>query len=184
MPKCITILATHNHLRHKNKSLDHNLSFLTIISLGLHSMEHGRDCHINIRSATHNIIGLGIKTLTIFPIDSSTESTQESLVFFRQQFQHFIKNTVNSKINDHLSKHGPDPDLYPALRSSLARELSIWTILRQESCVTPRSYLVRLCSLCLPCIAVNFTKFCFHYTYPDNTYTPKTITMYHSYPSL
>ena len=68
----------------------------------------------------------------MFPIDSS-KSTQESLVSFRQQFQHFIKNTVDSKINDHLSKHGPDPDLYPALRSSLARELSIWTILRDKN---------------------------------------------------
>ena len=106
--------------------------FLQSYSLGLHSMEHGRDCHINIRSATHNIIGLGIKTLTMFPIDSS-KSTQASLVYFRQQFQHFIKNTVNSKINDHLSKHGPDPDLYPVLRSSLARELSIWTTLRDKN---------------------------------------------------
>ena len=112
-----------------NPNFDHNLSFLTIISLGLHNMEHGQNCHINIRTATHNIIGLGIKTLSMYPVDSS-KSTQASLVSFRQQFQHFIKTTVDSKINDHLSKHGPDPDLYPALRSSLARELSIWTTLR------------------------------------------------------
>ena len=115
-----------------NPNFDHNLSFLTIISLGLHNMEHGQNCHINIRTATHNIIGLGIKTLSMYPVDSS-KSTQASLVSFRQQFQHFIKTTVDSKINDHLSKHGPDPDLYPALRSSLARELSIWTILRDKN---------------------------------------------------
>ena len=46
------------------------ISFLTIISLGLHNIKPIRDCPINIRTATHSIIGLGIKTLNKFPIDS------------------------------------------------------------------------------------------------------------------
>ena len=92
-----------------------------------------RDCDISIRTATHNIIGLGIKTLTMFPIDSSTDSPQKSLISFRQQFKQFIKNAVEARINAHLSKHGPDPDLIPALRSSLVSELSIWNIMRDNN---------------------------------------------------
>ena len=114
-----------------NHHFDHHLSFLTIISLGSHSMD-SIDCPISIRTATHNIIGLGIKTLTMFPIHSSN-SPQKSLKSFRQQFKQFIKNAVESKINAHLSKHGPDPDLLPALRSSLASELSIWTIMHDNN---------------------------------------------------
>ena len=40
---------------------------------GIHTdMELSRDCPINIRTATHSIIGLGIlKTLAMFPIDFS-----------------------------------------------------------------------------------------------------------------
>ena len=121
-----------NYVLKINRHFDHHLSFLTIISLGLQSMELSRDCPINIRTATHNIIGLGIKTLTIFPIDSSN-SPQMSLKSFRQQFRQFIKNAVESKINVHLSKHGPDPDLLPALRSSLASEFSIWNIMRDNN---------------------------------------------------
>ena len=114
-----------------NRRFDNRLSFLTIISLGLHSMDN-RDCHINIRTATHNIIGLGIKTLTMFPIDSSN-SPQKLLQSFRQQFRQFIKTAVESKINAHLFKHGTDPEFLPALRSSLASELSIWNIIRDNN---------------------------------------------------
>ena len=117
-----------NYVLKINRHFDNLLAFLTIISLGLHSMDN-RDCHISVRTATHNIIGLGIKTLTMFPIDSSN-SPQKLLQSFRQQFRQFIKNAVESKINAHLSKHGTDPDFLPALRSSLASELSIWNIMR------------------------------------------------------
>ena len=54
-----------------NHQFDDNLSFITIISLGLHNMAVVQDYTSNIVTATHNIIGLGIKTLTKFPIDSS-----------------------------------------------------------------------------------------------------------------
>ena len=121
-----------------NQHFDHNLSFLTIISLGLHNMEHSRDCPTSIRATTHNIIGLGLKTLTLFPIDSSN-SPQKSLISFRQLFRQFIKNAADLKINTHLSKHGPNPDLFPALRSSLALELSIWNIMRDNNPASPHA---------------------------------------------
>ena len=126
------------------------------IARPLHSMD-SRDCPISIRTATHNIIGLGIKTLTMFPITDSSNSPQKSLKSFRQQFRKFIKNAVESKINAHLqSKHGPDPDLLPALRSSLASELSIWTIMHDNNPASaPRSHLVRL-HLRWSSVAVNF----------------------------
>ena len=92
-----------------------------------------RDCPIrDIRTATHNIIGLGIKTLTMFLIDSSN-SPQMSLVSFRRQLRRFIKNAVDLKINSHLSKYGPNSEHFPALRSSLALELSIWTNVRDNN---------------------------------------------------
>ena len=65
-----------------------------MISLGLHSMDN-RDCHINIRTATHNVIGLGIKTLTMFPIDSSN-SPQKLLQSFRQQFRQLMLLNLKS----------------------------------------------------------------------------------------
>ena len=93
----------------------------------------GQDCTNNIVTATHNIIGFGIKTLTTFPIDSS-DSIQTTLLSFRQQFRKFIRSVVESKINDHLMKHGPNPDpSYPALRSSMALELSIWAVTRDNN---------------------------------------------------
>ena len=121
-----------------NQYFDHNVSFLTIISLGLHNMENSQDCPINIRTATHNIIGLGIKTLTTYPIESSN-SLQMSLVSFRQQFRRFIKNAVESKINAHLSKYGPNQEHFPALRNTLALELSIWTIIFDKNSASLRA---------------------------------------------
>ena len=109
-----------------------HLSFLTIISLGLHNLELSPDCPTSTKMATHNIIGLGIKTLTMFPIDSSN-SPQKSLISFRQLFRQFIKNAVDLKINSHISKYGPNSDYFPALRSSLALELSIWTNVRDNN---------------------------------------------------
>ncbi len=78
------------------------------------------------------IVGLGIQTLTTFPIDSS-DTLQMSLLSFRQLFRQFIRNVIESKINAHLLKHGPNQDLYPALRSSLALELSTWTVTRDNN---------------------------------------------------
>ena len=114
-----------------NHYFDNNLSFLTIISLGLHNMD-SHECPSDIMIATHNIIGFGIKTLTSFPIDSS-DSLEMSLISFRHQFRHFIKNVVESKINTHLPNHGPDPSLSPVLRSAVALELSVWNILRDSN---------------------------------------------------
>ena len=111
-----------------NHYFDNNLSFLTIISLGLHNMD-SHECPSDIMIATHNIIGFGIKTLTSFPIDSS-DSLEMSLISFRH---HFIKNVVESKINTHLTNHGPDPSLSPVLRSAVALELSVWNILRDNN---------------------------------------------------
>ena len=103
-----------------NHYFDNNLSFLTIISLGLHNMVN-HECPSDIMIATHNIIGFGIKTLTSFPIDSSN-SLEMSLISIRHQFWLFIKNVVESKINTHLTNHGPDPSLSPVLRSAVALE--------------------------------------------------------------
>jgi hypothetical protein len=88
MPEDSTVLALYNHLRHEfsHREFDNNLSFITIISLGSHNMAVGQDCTSNVGTATHNIIGLGIKTLTTFPIDSS-DSIQTSFISFRQQFR-------------------------------------------------------------------------------------------------
>ena len=115
-----------------NPHFEHTISFLTIISLGLHNMKPIHDFPINIRTATHNIIGLGIKTLTKFPIDSAT-SLLESLNNFRQQIRHFIKFSVEARINIHTEKHGTDPDYVPALRISIASAFSLWTILRDNN---------------------------------------------------
>ena len=115
-----------------NHHFDHNLSFLTIISLGIHNLELSQDCLTSTKMATHNIIGLGIKTLTMFPMDSSN-SPQKLLISFRQLFRQFIKNAVDLKINSHLSKYGPNSEHFPALRSSLALELSIWTNVRDNN---------------------------------------------------
>ena len=117
-----------NYILKINQYFDQNISFLTIISLGLHNMENSQDCPFNIRTATYNIIGLGIKALTTYPIESSN-SIQMLLVSFRQQFRNFIKNAVEAKINAHLSKYGPNQEYYPALRNTMALELSIWTII-------------------------------------------------------
>ena len=111
-----------------NPLFDNNVSFITIISLGLHNMPIAQDYTNSVAIATHNIIGLGIKTLTLFPIDSS-DSLQTSLSSFRQQFRLFIRSVVESKISAHLSSHGPNPDLYTALRTSMSADLSIWSIL-------------------------------------------------------
>ena len=92
----------------------------------------------SVAIATHNIIGLGIKTLTMFPIDSS-DSLQTSLLSFRQQFRLFIRSVVESKISAHLSSHGPTPDLYTALRTSMSADLSIWSILSDNK---PTSLLI------------------------------------------
>ena len=59
----------------------------------------------------------------------SSNSIQMLLVSFRQQFRNFIKNAVEAKINAHLSKYGPNQEHYPALRNTMALELSIWTII-------------------------------------------------------
>ena len=111
-----------------NHQFDDNLSFITIISLGLHNMAVVQDYASDVVTATHNIIGLGIKTLTTFPIDSS-DSLQTPLLSFRQQFRQFIRTVVESKISTHLMTHGPNPDLFAALRSSMAVDLSTWTVL-------------------------------------------------------
>ena len=74
-----------------NPLFDNNVSFITIISLGLHNMPIAQDYTNSVAIATHNIIGLGIKTLTMFPIDSS-DSLQTSLLSFRQQFRLFIRS--------------------------------------------------------------------------------------------
>ena len=123
------------YIQRINSLFDNNLSFITIISLGLHNMTR-QDRTNNIVTATHNIIGLGIQTLTTFPIDSS-DSLQTSLISFRQRFRQFIRNVTESKINAHLSRHGPNQDLYPALRSSLALELSTWTVMRDNNSMSP-----------------------------------------------
>ena len=119
------------------------ISATNAISLGIHNLGHSRDCPTSIKMATHNIIGLGIKTLTMFPIDSSNSPQKSS---FRQLFRQFIKNAVDLKINTHLSKYGPNSDHFSALRSSLALELSIWTNVRDNNpaSLAPRSHLVRL----------------------------------------
>jgi len=114
-----------------NHYFDNNLSFLTIISLGLHNMD-SHECPSDILIATHNIIGFGIKTLTLFPIDSS-DSLEISLISFRHQFRYFIKNVVESKINTHLTNHDPNSSLSPALRSAVTSELSMWNILRDNN---------------------------------------------------
>ena len=114
-----------------NLQFDNNLSFITIISLGLRNMI-GQDCASNVVHATHNIIGLGIKTLTTYPIDSSN-SLEMTLISFRLQFRHFIRSVVDSKISAQLAKHGPNQDLFTALRSSMALELSIWTVLHDNN---------------------------------------------------
>jgi hypothetical protein len=80
----------------------------------------------------HSQYGLGIKTLTLFPIDSS-DSLEMSLISFRHQFRHFIKNVVESKINTHLTNQGPNPSLSPVLRSAVTLELSMWNILRDNN---------------------------------------------------
>ena len=121
-----------------NHLFDNNVSFITIISLGLHNMPIAQDYTNSVAIATHNIIGLGIKTLTMFPIDSS-DSLQASLLSFRQLFRFFIKSVVESKISAHLTLHGPNPDLYTALRSSMATDLSIWSILSDDK---PTSLLI------------------------------------------
>ncbi len=128
----ITYVMKVNHL------FDSNVSFITIISLGLHNMPIAQDYTNSVAIATHNIIGLGIKTLTMFPIDSS-DSIQASLLYFRQLFRIFIKSVVESKINTHLGLHGPSPDLYTALRSSMAADLSVWSILSDDK---PTSLLI------------------------------------------
>ena len=119
-----------------NQHFDHTLSFLTIISLGLHNMKPNRNCPSNIKTATHNIIGFGIKTLTKFPIDSAT-TPQESLNNFRQQIRHFIKYSVESKITAHTEKFGTAMDLIPALRISIASDFSVWKILRDNNPASP-----------------------------------------------
>ena len=101
-------------------------------------MENSQDCPFNIRTATYNIIGLGIKALTTYPIESSN-SIQMLLVSFRQQFRNFIKNAVEDKINAHLSKYGPNQEYYPALRNTMALELSIWTIIFDKNPVSLRA---------------------------------------------
>ena len=123
------------YVKKVNYLFDNNISFITIISLGLHNMT-GQDCTDNIVTAVHNIIGLGIQTLTTFPIDSS-DSLQTSLLSFRHLFRQFIRSVVESKVNAHLLKHGPNLDLYPALRSSLALELSTWTVMRDNNPMSP-----------------------------------------------
>ena len=127
-----------NYVLKINQYFDQNISFLTIISLGLHNMENSQDCPFNIRTATYNIIGLGIKALTTYPIESSN-SIQMLLVSFRQQFRNFIKNAVEAKINAHLSKYGPNQEYYPALRNTMALELSIWTIIFDKNPVSLRA---------------------------------------------
>ena len=124
-----------SYVKKVNYLFDNNISFITIISLGLHNMT-GQDCTDNIVTAVHNIIGLGIQTLTTFPIDSS-DSLQTSLLSFRHLFRQFIRSVLESKINSHLLKHGPNLDLYPALRSSLALELSTWTVMRDNNPMSP-----------------------------------------------
>ena len=125
-----------NYVRKINLQFDFKLSFVTIISLGLHNMI-GQHCSSDIVNATHNIIGLGIKSITTYPIDSS-HSLQMNLIAFRLHFRHFIRSVVESKINAHLAKHGPNPDLFTALRSSMALELSIWTVVHDNNHTSPQ----------------------------------------------
>ena len=109
----------------------HEITFLTIISLGLHSMNPNLRCPSTTVTAIHIIIGLGIKFLTTYPIESA-ESLDSTIIRYRLVFKNFISNFICSKIECHIRKHGPNPNLFLA---KLDLESALWMLLENPTSV-------------------------------------------------
>ena len=114
------------------------ITFMSIISLGLHNMNPNLRRSDSTVNAIHNIIGLGIQVLTSYPIDSA-ESLDSTLTRFRTVLRNFISNLINSKIEDHTRVHGPNPNLFQACRAQLDLDSAMWLLLVDN---TPTSVLI------------------------------------------
>ena len=101
------------------------ITFMTIISLGLHNLNPNLRCPDTTVNAIHNIIGLGIQVLTTYPIESA-ESLESTIARYRIVFKIFISNFISSKIENHISVHGPNSELFPACRAKLTSEAAMW----------------------------------------------------------
>ena len=65
------------------------ITFMTIISLGLYNLNPNLGIPGTIVNAIHNIIGLGIHVLTSYPIESA-ESLESTIARYRIVFKTFI----------------------------------------------------------------------------------------------
>ena len=111
---------------------------MTVISgLGLHwQLSHGSvnpnlRCPSTTVTAIHIIIGLGIKFLTTYPIESA-ESLDSTIARYRIVFKNFISNFFCSKIESHISAYGHTSEFFPACRAKLNSEASMWLILEDR----------------------------------------------------
>ena len=121
------------------------ITFMTIISLGLHNLNPNLRCPDTTVNAIHNIIGLGIQVLTTYPIESA-ESIESTFTRSRIVFKNFISEFICSKIESHIKDHGPSPDLFSACRAKITDSWicdtdATWG---QYPCISHASVLVRL----------------------------------------
>ena len=114
------------------------ITFMTVISLGLHNMNPNIRRPDTLVNAIHNIIGLGIMVLTAYPIESA-ESIESTFTRYRIVFKNFISNFICSKIESHIKNHGPNPVFFPVCRTTLASESALWLLLVDN---TPASVLL------------------------------------------
>ena len=92
----------------------HEITFLTIISWGLHNINPNLWCPSTTATSIHHIIGLGITIHLLYP--ESAESLDSTIIRYRIFFKIFISNFICSKIECHVRARST-PKYFPCLQS-------------------------------------------------------------------
>ena len=97
-----------------NTNCHHEVTFLTIISWGLHNINPNLWCPSTTATSIHHIIGLGITIHLLYP--ESAESLDSTIIRYRIFFKIFISNFPCSKIECHVRARST-PKYFPCLQS-------------------------------------------------------------------